>query len=77
MCYHNIVKPELTESDVKSSIGGITEANADWKLVGSDWDTEKHMRAVDMVKEGKIQMEDHKDDYGVVIRPITQADLGE
>lgn len=31
----------------------ITEENADWKIVGFDWDAEKHTRAVDMVKEGK------------------------
>ena len=55
----------------------ITEKNADWKITGFDWDTEKHMRAVDMVKEGKIRIEDHQDDNGIVIRPVTESDLGE
>lgn len=96
--------PELIESDVKSSIGGIremitdyivnvkgvkdrdgiseftaedvTEENAAWKIVGFDWDAEKHMRAVDMVKEGMIRIEDHQDESGAVIHPITEADLG-
>ena len=96
--------PELIESDVESSIGGvremiidyivnvkgvkgrdgisdfttedITEENANWKIVGFDWDAEKHMRAVDMIKKGRISIEDYQDESGVMIRPITESDIG-
>jgi 2',3'-cyclic-nucleotide 2'-phosphodiesterase/3'-nucleotidase len=55
----------------------ITEENANWKIIGCNWDEKKHARAVDLIKEGKIRIEDHQDESGIMIRPITEAELAE
>lgn len=53
----------------------ITDDNADWKLTGFSWDNEKHERVAELVREGKLQIEDASDARIKNIRSLTEADL--
>lgn len=60
---------------VDFSMGEITDDHSDWKLTGFSWDAEKHARAAELVREGKLQIENTPDQRCTNIRSITETDL--
>ena len=51
------------------------EVNGNWKLVGNDWDSAMHERAVQLLAEGKLDLKDPEQERDLVTGVITEADL--
>ena len=53
----------------------VTQENANWKLTGWSWDAEKHMQVAQLVRSGKLEIENFPDGRYTNIRSLTEADL--
>lgn len=69
---------ELLADYIQNVRGGFVTADVDnsWHLVGYNWDPEQHERAVELVREGKINL-DEETNFGSFLctRVLTTADL--
>ena len=71
----NVIGVKGQDGIAEFTVEDITEENANWKLVGCSWDERKHARVAELVKNGRIQIDDYLDSYGNIIRPVTEDDL--
>ena len=56
--------------------GTITpEVDDNWKLVGNDWNAELHQKAVELIREGKIEIPVSEDGRTPNVRAITEEDV--
>lgn len=68
---------ELIGDYIKNVKGGkITPNNPkNWEIIGNNWDEEKHKKAVQMIKEGKIKIPSSQDGRTPNVKSITEDDL--
>lgn len=68
---------ELIGDYIKNVKSGKIKANnpKNWEIIGNNWDKEKHEKAVQMIKEGKIQIPTSKDGRTPNVKSITENDL--
>ena len=68
---------ELIGDYIKNVKGGkITPNNPkNWEIIGNNWDEEKHKKAVQMIREGKIKIPSSQDGRTPNIKSITEDDL--
>lgn len=56
--------------------GKIEPSNPqNWKIIGNDWDKNKHKKAVQMIKDGKIQIPKSADGRTPNVKSVTENDL--
>ncbi len=56
--------------------GKIEPSNPqNWKIIGNDWDKNKHEKAVQMIKDGKIQIPKSADGRTPNVKSVTENDL--
>ena len=56
--------------------GKIKPSNPqNWKIIGNDWDKNKHEKAVQMIKDGKIQIPKSADGRTPNVKSVTENDL--
>lgn len=56
--------------------GKIEPSNPqNWKIIGNDWDKNKHEKAVQMIKDGKIQILKSADGRTPNVKSVTENDL--
>ena len=56
--------------------GKIEPSNPqNWKIIGNDWDKNKHEKAVQMIKDGKIQIPKSADGRTPNVKTVTENDL--
>lgn len=56
--------------------GKIEPSNPqNWKIIGNDWDRNKHEKAVQMIKDGKIQIPKSADGRTPNVKSVTENDL--
>ena len=62
---------------IKNVKGGkITPNNPkNWEIIGNNWDKEKHEKAVQMIREGKIKIPSSQDGRTPNVKSITEDDL--
>lgn len=68
---------ELIGDYIKNVKGGkITPNNPkNWEIIGNNWDEEKHKKAVQMIREGKIKIPSSQDGRTPNVKSITEDDL--
>ena len=68
---------ELIGDYIKNVKGGkITPNNPkNWEIIGNNWDKEKHEKAVQMIREGKIKIPSSQDGRTPNVKSITEDDL--
>ena len=68
---------ELIGDYIKNVKGGkITPNNPkNWEIIGNNWDEEKHEKAVQMIREGKIKIPSSQDGRTPNVKSITEDDL--
>lgn len=68
---------ELIGDYIKNVKGGkITPNNPkNWEIIGNNWDEEKHKKAVQMIREGKIKIPSSQDGRTSNVKSITEDDL--
>lgn len=70
---------ELLVDYIQNVRGGTITPECDnsWQLVGTNWDPELHAKAVELVREGKISVEDDSGDNmrRLCTKLVTEADL--
>ena len=68
---------ELIGDYIKNVKGGkITPNNPkNWEIIGNNWDEEKHKKAVQMIREGKIKTPSSQDGRTPNVKSITEDDL--
>ena len=68
---------ELIGDYIKNVKGGkITPNNSkNWEIIGNNWDEEKHEKAVQMIREGKIKIPSSQDGRTPNVKSITEDDL--
>lgn len=49
--------------------------NNNWKITGTDWDMDKHNKAIQMLKEGKLQIINSEDGRSFNVKSITENEL--
>lgn len=54
--------------------GSFPECDHNWELVGYEWDPELHEQAVELAREGKIELEGVSQ-WGICNKPVTVDDL--
>ena len=57
--------------------GGVITPDVDhnWKLVGNDWEAAKHAKAVELVRAGKLYVNEDPTSRNLPSKVITEADL--
>ena len=60
---------------ITCSLEEVTPESANWKLTGWSWDAEKHTLAAQLVRSGKLEIENSPDGRYTNIRSLTEADL--
>ena len=68
---------ELIGDYIKNVKGGKIAPNnpKNWEIIGNNWDEEKHKKAVQMIREGKIKIPSSQDGRTPNIKSITEDDL--
>lgn len=68
---------ELIGDYIKNVKGGkITPNNPkNWEIIGNNWDEEKHKKAVQMIRKGKIKIPSSQDGRTPNVKSITEDDL--
>ena len=68
---------ELIGDYIKNVKGGkiIPNNPKNWEIIGNNWDEEKHKKAVQMIREGKIKIPSSQDGRTPNIKSITEDDL--
>ena len=68
---------ELIGDYIKNVKGGKIAPNnpKNWEIIGNNWDEEKHKKAVQMIREGKIKIPSSQDGRTPNVKSITEDDL--
>ena len=68
---------ELIGDYIKNVKGGKIAPNnpKNWEIIGNNWDEEKHKKAVQMIREGKIKTPSSQDGRTPNVKSITEDDL--
>ena len=68
---------ELIGDYIKNVKGGkiIPNNPKNWEIIGNNWDEEKHKKAVQMIREGKIKIPSSQDGRTPNVKSITEDDL--
>lgn len=68
---------ELIGDYIKNVKGGkiIPNNPKNWEIIGNNWDEEKHEKAVQMIREGKIKIPSSQDGRTPNVKSITEDDL--
>ena len=68
---------ELIGDYIKNVKGGKIAPNnpKNWEIIGNNWDEEKHEKAVQMIREGKIKIPSSQDGRTPNVKSITEDDL--
>lgn len=68
---------ELIGDYIKNVKGGkiIPNNPKNWEIIGNNWDEEKHEKAVQMIREGKIKIPSSQDGRTSNVKSITEDDL--
>ena len=68
---------ELIGDYIKNVKNGKIEPSnpQNWKIIGNDWDKNKHEKAVQMIKDGKIQIPKSADGRTPNVKSVTENDL--
>ena len=68
---------ELIGDYIKNVKNGKIEVKnpKNWEIIGNDWDMKKHEKAVQMIKEGKIQIPKSADGRTPNVKSITENDI--
>lgn len=70
---------ELIGEYIVNVKGGVIEPKVDnnWKITGNDWDAQLHQKAVEMVKNGEIEIPASEDGRTPNVKSVTEADIKE
>lgn len=68
---------EMLGEYIRTVKGGVITPDVDhnWKLVGNDWDAAKHAKAVELVRAGKLYVNEDPTSRNLPSKVITEADL--
>lgn len=68
---------EMLGEYIKTVKGGVIEPVVDnnWKIIGNNWDTAKHDKAVELLREGKLLLGKEVDSRTLATKKITEADI--
>ena len=63
------------DGTITCNLEEVTQESANWKLTGWSWDAEKHTQVAQLVRSGKLEIENSPDGRYTNIRSLTEADL--
>ncbi len=69
--------PDMIREYITEACGGVLKPECDhnWKIIGNDWDEDLHRQAVELVREGKLEVPCSEHKEKLAIGPVREKDL--